>query len=97
VNNAGIATPHNSFDIPIEEIEKYFQVNVFGTIYLTRAAVRHMGKGGRIINITSMASKMGLTSLPIYGATKAAIDSLSFSWAKEVSRIQNRIPVYELT
>jgi NAD(P)-dependent dehydrogenase (short-subunit alcohol dehydrogenase family) len=71
-------------DLPLADIEKFFQINVFGTIYLTRAAVPHMGRGGRIINITSIGSKLGLESLPIYGATKAAVDSLSYAWAREV-------------
>lgn len=63
----------------------FFGVNVYGTIFLVQAAVPHMPRGGRIINISSVASKLGLDFLPIYGASKAAIDSLSYSWAKEVS------------
>lgn len=43
-----------------------------------------MPPGGRIINITSTASKLGMDDLPIYGASKAALDSLTSSWAKEV-------------
>jgi NAD(P)-dependent dehydrogenase (short-subunit alcohol dehydrogenase family) len=43
-----------------------------------------MPRGGRIVNISSVASKLGMDILPVYGASKAALDSLSFSWAKEV-------------
>jgi NAD(P)-dependent dehydrogenase (short-subunit alcohol dehydrogenase family) len=67
-----------------EQIESIFGVNVFGTILLTQAVVPYMPKGGRIINITSIASKMGMDALPIYGASKAAVDSLTHVWAKEV-------------
>ena len=84
VNNAGAGYPHSTLDIPLADIENFFRNNVFGGIYLTRAVVPHMPKGGRIINISSIAGKMGMTALPIYGATKAAIDSLSYAWAKEV-------------
>lgn len=62
-----------------------FGVNVYGTIFLVQAAVPHMPRGGRIINISSVASKLGLDFLSIYGASKAALDSLSYAWAKEVS------------
>lgn len=62
-----------------------FGVNVYGTIFLVQAVVPHMPRGGRIINISSVASKLGLDFLPIYGASKAALDSLSYTWAKEVS------------
>lgn len=47
--------------------------------------VPHMPPGGRIINISSISSKAGLDATPIYNASKAAVDSLSYTWAKEVS------------
>lgn len=87
VNNAGIGSPHSSLTITKDQIESFFGVNVFGAIYLTQAVVPHMPPGGRIINITSVASKMGLDVLPIYGASKAALDSLTYAWAKEVCNI----------
>ena len=59
-------------------------MNVKGTIFITQAAVPHMPFGGRIINISSTASRLGLDDLPIYGASKAAVDALTWSWAKEV-------------
>lgn len=44
-----------------------------------------MPKGGRIINIGSVASKVGIPGLPIYGASKAALDNLAYTWAREVN------------
>jgi NAD(P)-dependent dehydrogenase (short-subunit alcohol dehydrogenase family) len=85
VNNAGTGFPHSTLEISKESIESIFNVNVFGTIFLTQAVVPHMPQGGRIINISSTASKLGMDVLPIYGASKAAVDSLSYAWAKEVS------------
>jgi NAD(P)-dependent dehydrogenase (short-subunit alcohol dehydrogenase family) len=85
VNNAGTGFPHSTLDISKESIESIFGVNVFGTIFLTQAVVPHMPQGGRIINISSVASKLGMHVLPIYGASKAAVDSLTYVWAKEVS------------
>lgn len=67
-----------------EQIQEMFNTNLFGAIFMTQAVVPHMPSGGRIINISSNAAKMGMAQLPIYSATKAAIDSLSYTWAAEV-------------
>ncbi|RFU24342.1 hypothetical protein B7463_g11996, partial [Scytalidium lignicola] len=83
VNNAGIITAHTSLDVSKDDVKSIFTVNVFGTIFLTQAVMQHMPPGGRIINISSVASKMGMDISPIYGASKAAMDSLSYAWAKE--------------
>jgi NAD(P)-dependent dehydrogenase (short-subunit alcohol dehydrogenase family) len=55
---------------------------------MTQAVVKlgEMPRGGRIINIGSIASKMGPTSLGIYAAAKVATDSLMATWAMEVRR-----------
>lgn len=85
MNNAGTGFIHSTSEISKESIKSIFSVNVFGTIFLTQAVIPHMPQGGRIINISSVASKLGMDVLPIYGASKAAVDSLSYVWAKEVS------------
>jgi NAD(P)-dependent dehydrogenase (short-subunit alcohol dehydrogenase family) len=85
VNNAGAGFIGSTLEATKEGIDLTFGVNVYGTIFLVQAAVPHMPRGGRIINISSVASKLGLDFLPIYGASKAALDSLSYAWAKEVS------------
>jgi len=59
-------------------------VNVFGKIKLIKAVIPHMPHGGRIINIGSIATKLGLAGNPIYGASKAALDALTFSISQEV-------------
>lgn len=70
-----------------EQLEREFGVNTFGSIYLTQAVVGagKMPKGGRIINTGSIASKLGLEISAVYSAAKAAQDSLTASWAGEVS------------
>ena len=85
VNNAGFGEFHTTLEASEELIEKIFAVNVKGPIFLTQAAIPHMTSGGRIINISSVASKLGLQYLPIYGASKAALDGLSYTWAQEVT------------
>jgi NAD(P)-dependent dehydrogenase (short-subunit alcohol dehydrogenase family) len=71
-----------------EQINKLFNVNVYGTIFLTQQTIPYMPRGGRIVNISSIASRFGFDSIPIYGAAKAAVDSLSYAWAQEFGRIK---------
>ena len=69
-----------------------FSVNVFGPLYLMQAAVPHMPRGGRIVNIGTIASKMGLTGNPVFIASKAAVDAMTFSMAQEVNSTYTSIP-----
>lgn len=86
VNNAAETGSEPLLEASPEHIQKQFAVNVFGPVYLTQAVVDigKMPRGGRIINIGSIASKMGLHVAAIYAAAKAAQDSLTASWAGEV-------------
>lgn len=86
VNNAAAARNTPLLEVKEEQLEYEFAVNVFGVIYMTQAVVGvgRMPKGGRIVNIGSIASKI-LVPPPVYGATKAAMDALTTLWAGEVS------------
>ena len=87
VNNAGNGAATPTLDSTAEEIEDLFRSNVYGPIYVTQAVVPHMPPGGRIINTSSVGSKLGLEAMPLYCATKAALDSLTYVWAAEVRQI----------
>jgi NAD(P)-dependent dehydrogenase (short-subunit alcohol dehydrogenase family) len=84
VNNAGIGNYHSTLTISKESIDEFFTLNVYGAIYMTQRVVPRMPKGGRIINISSITSKIGMGGMPMYGASKAALDSLTYAWAQEV-------------
>lgn len=71
-------------DTNIEEVSRALDVNIKGPIAMVQAVVPHMPRGGRVINITSTASRLGWEGLPVYGATKAGLDLLTWSWAREV-------------
>ncbi|KAH8811309.1 hypothetical protein F5884DRAFT_749700 [Xylogone sp. PMI_703] len=86
VNNAAYAFVSPTLQATSEELTKIFDVNVKGPIFAAQAVVPYMPHGGRIINVSSTASKLGQDDIPVYGATKAALDSLTFSWAKEWGR-----------
>lgn len=87
VNNAGASTLQPLLDAEHDEIKKTFDANVYGTIYMTRAAVKvgKMSQGGRVINVGTISSRMNPLGVGVYSAAKAAQDSLTASLAGEVS------------
>ncbi len=87
VNNAGIIPQHFSiFDIPVEEWRRIIEVNLTGVFNCIKAVVPYMIKrgAGKIINIASVAGKMGGTVGPHYAASKAGIIGMTFSLAQEM-------------
>jgi 3-oxoacyl-[acyl-carrier protein] reductase len=79
VNNAGTASVEPLLEITEAEWDRVFAVNVKGLLFTLQAAARHMQSngGGRIINVTSPASKMALPNYTAYAASKAAVDSIT--------------------
>jgi NAD(P)-dependent dehydrogenase (short-subunit alcohol dehydrogenase family) len=83
VNNAGYQMTHEKIeDVPDEEFEHTFRTNVFGTFFLTKAALPRMKPGGVILNTTSIQAFEPSPQLLAYAATKAAIANLTKSLAK---------------
>jgi len=86
VNNAGIA--HQDVVALQDELKmkKIIDVNIMGTIALTRACVRQMltQDRGRIITITSIVGVSGFRGLSVYSLTKAGLDGFTRSLAREL-------------
>ncbi|MEZ5143124.1 MAG: SDR family oxidoreductase [Acidimicrobiales bacterium] len=87
VNNAGIARDGLLATQPIDQISELLDVNVKGSLLLTRACVRPMlrAKAGRIINISSIIGLRGYRGLATYGATKGALDAMTRALARELA------------
>ena len=92
VNNAGVAGPSMPFaEYSAERMREIFDVNVFGAFIAAREAVRIMstargGQGGNIVNISSVAARIGSPGEYIdYAASKAAMDAMTIGLAKEVA------------
>ena len=92
VNNAGILERQTRLDdMEAARFERVFATNITGAFLCAREAVRRMstrhgGKGGGIVNVGSMASKLGSPGEYVdYAASKGAIDSLTIGLAKEVA------------
>jgi NAD(P)-dependent dehydrogenase (short-subunit alcohol dehydrogenase family) len=88
VNNAGTAYFSPITQEPnVDELTKVFQLNVLGAFFMVHYVIDHMPPGGRIINISSTNSKRGNVNISSYAASKAALDSLTWTWAAEVSNL----------
>ncbi|MEM7340349.1 MAG: SDR family oxidoreductase [Actinomycetota bacterium] len=87
VNNAGWTTvvPHDDLDALTDEIfTKTFDVNVFGTWWLTKAAMPHLRQSddGHVITVTSIAGVRPVGSSIAYSMTKAALNQMTLLLAK---------------
>lgn len=88
VNNAALwracADMENT---PIDIWKQYFDINVFGTVYFTKALLSKMRENryGRIINVASVAGVYGNANMVPYSATKGAVISMTKALAKEVA------------
>ncbi|PIE36552.1 3-oxoacyl-ACP reductase [candidate division KSB3 bacterium] len=88
VNSAGILSNNKAETTTPEEWQRVMQVNLNGAFYLSRAVLPAMKKKrwGRIVNITSLASKTGgITAGTAYSTSKGAMNSLTFSLAAETA------------
>jgi NAD(P)-dependent dehydrogenase (short-subunit alcohol dehydrogenase family) len=78
VNNAAHQMTFDSIEeIPDEEWERTFAVNISAMFYLTKAAMKHMGRGGTIINTASVNADMPSPQLLAYATTKGAIQNFT--------------------
>ena len=91
VNNAGMLEPQMRVeDMSVERLQRVFQANVIGSMLCAREAVKRMstkhgGKGGAIVNLSSMAARLGSPNEYVdYAASKGAIDTFTVGLAKEV-------------
>ncbi len=85
VNNAGMYEFLPLEAITPEHFHKHFNLNVLGLILTTQEAVKHFGpKGGSVINISSVASTLAAGGASVYSASKAAVDAVTRSLAKEL-------------
>lgn len=85
LNNAALLVARKDHeDIPLDEWDLMFAVNVKGTFLCSRAAVRHMSAGGSIVNIASETAFTGSHGFAHYVASKGAVVSLTRALANEL-------------
>jgi 3-oxoacyl-[acyl-carrier protein] reductase len=92
VNNAGIYEFSPLEAITEENFDKQFDLNVLGLILTTQEAVKHFNpEGGSVVNISSIVSTLNPAYGTVYSATKAAVDSVTKSLAKELGPRKIRV------
>jgi 3-oxoacyl-[acyl-carrier protein] reductase len=85
VNNAGTAIPKTFEDTTLEEMDRVIDINIRGVFATTKAALKHLGDGGRIIMIGSAVGERAIApGLVPYAATKAAIRMFTQALSREV-------------
>lgn len=97
VNNAAIYQYAPIEQVSAESIHQHFNINVLGAILAIREAVKLFGdKGGNIINVSSVVSKLPAETGSVYSATKAALDAITIALSKELGvkniRINSLLP-----
>ncbi len=97
VNNAGYGAHGAVEDVPLSEARRQFEVNLFGLARLTQLLLPHLRArgGGRIINISSVAGKVGMPTGGWYHASKHALEAYSDALRLETARFGIRVTLVE--
>jgi uncharacterized protein len=93
VNSAGLLIPDTIDELRPEDLERMMAVNLFGTLHTIQAVLPEMKKnrGGRIINVASLAGRRGISPLGGYSATKFALVGLTEALRVELFRSGVRV------
>ena len=92
VNNAGIYEFAPLEQVSEEHFHKQFNLNVLGLLLTTQEAVKYFGPaGGSVINLSSVVGVNPLPNAAVYSATKAAVDAITKSLAKELGPKKIRV------
>jgi NAD(P)-dependent dehydrogenase (short-subunit alcohol dehydrogenase family) len=97
VNNAGYALVGPFEELSIEEFKEQFETNVFGVIRVTQAVLPIMRRQrcGTIVNISSIAGKIGFPLTSAYVSSKFALEGLSESMAYEIEQFGIKVILIE--
>lgn len=92
VNNAGAFAPTPLAAVTAEQIQHLLRVNVVAPTLMARAALPHLAeRSGAIVNITSTYAQKAAARAGHYAAAKAALESLTRSWAIELAPQRIRV------
>jgi len=92
VNNAGVYAFQAIEDLAEAEYRRQFDINVLGPLLATKEAVAHFnGKGGSVINVSSVVSTKAFPTASVYSGTKGALDAVTRSLAAELGPRKIRV------
>ena len=84
VNNSGVYEFGPIEAVTEESFHRQFDINVLGLLLTTRAAVKHLGAGGSVINVSSVVSRITPPNTAVYTGTKGAVDAITGVLAREL-------------
>ncbi|KAH8693224.1 3-oxoacyl-reductase [Talaromyces proteolyticus] len=92
INNAGVSQDKKLADPAVGLIDAdyfhwHYNINVLAPLLLTQACVPYLpnDRSGRIVNISSVSSSLGFEGQSVYGGTKAALEAMTRTWARELA------------
>ncbi|EAQ85748.1 hypothetical protein CHGG_07001 [Chaetomium globosum CBS 148.51] len=87
INNAGIARNGMLPQVTVEDFQESYRVNVLGPLLVVQAAQPYLpnDRSGRIVNLSSVSSSIGFVTQSVYGGTKAALEAMTRTWARELA------------
>jgi 3-oxoacyl-[acyl-carrier protein] reductase len=91
VNNSGVYEFAAIEEITEEHYRRQFDINVFGVLLATQAAAQHLGEGGSIINISSVAASLQPATTAVYSGTKGALNAITGVLANELAPRKIRV------
>ena len=97
INNAGVGSNAVIEDVDIESDKNVFETNFWGVVRCIQAVLPTMRqqKSGHIIQVSSIAGRVGLPAQPIYSASKWALEGLSENLAHDLSSFGVRVSIIE--
>ncbi len=84
VNNAGITVPRRIADVTEADYDRVFAINTKAPFFIVQRGLDRLRDGGRIVNISSVATRVAFPALVSYTMTKAALDYLTLALAQEL-------------
>ena len=93
VNNSGVYEFAAIEAVTEEHYRRLFDINVLGVLLTTQAAVKHLGEGGSIVNISSAITHVHTPAAAVYAGTKGALNALSGVLANELAPRKIRVNV----
>ncbi|SFE20869.1 glucose 1-dehydrogenase [Methylobacterium sp. 13MFTsu3.1M2] len=93
VNNSGVYEFAAIEEVTEEHYRRQFDVNVLGVLLATRAAAKHLGEGGSIVNVSSAITHVHTPAAAVYAGTKGAVNAISGVLANELAPRKIRVNV----
>lgn len=91
VNNAGVTIPGALLDLDISEIQRQFDVNVFGHLRVTQAIFPLLAANARIVMVSSVMGRVAMPALGAYSMSKHAIEAMTDTLRLELAHTQMHI------